>query len=195
MSGEDGMAGAGTGSDGAGGPVHESLGELYEQLRGMARAQMSAERADHTLQATALVHEAFLRLQKRVTLSREDRTLWLAAAAEEMRRILIDHARARAAVKRGGGRPKSGVDVASLADLVACDDPARVVALDQAFSRLEGVDPRAADVVRLRFYLGLSVDETAEGLSISRRSVLRDWEFARAFLFAAVEEAAAAEGE
>jgi RNA polymerase sigma-70 factor (ECF subfamily) len=190
------MVGAGPNSEGhVQTPVHESLHELYEQLRGIARVQMSSERADHTLQATALVHEAFLRLQKRVTLSREDRTLWLAAAAEEMRRILIDHARARSAVKRGGGRPKSGVDVASLAELVACDEPSRVVALDQAFSRLEGVDARAADVVRLRFYLGLSVDETAEGLSISRRSVLRDWEFARAFLFAAVEEVMAAKGE
>jgi RNA polymerase sigma factor (TIGR02999 family) len=164
--------------------VRRSLDELYAKLRAMARVQMAGERRHHTLQATAVVHEAYLRLQRRLSLKGTDRALWLAAAADEMRRVLVDHARARDAQKRGGGKLHSDVDLGSLAQLVDDSDSTMLVALDEAFSRLKLADARAADVVRLRFYLGFTVDETAEALGLSRRSVLRDWEFARAFLLA-----------
>jgi RNA polymerase sigma factor (TIGR02999 family) len=143
---------------------------------------MGGERRDHTLQATALVHEALIRLHQREALTEADRARWLAAAAEEMRRVLVDHARARNALKRGRGKRAIDVDVADLGQLINEESGETAVALDAALSRLEEVDARAADVVRLRFFLRMSVDETAAGLGVSRRSVLRDWQFARAFL-------------
>ena len=160
------------------------LDDLYVQLRRIAGAQMADERRHHTLQATALVHEAYLRLQRRDSLTVSDRARWLAAAADEMRRVLVDHARARGAIKRGGALRRADVELDGLARIAEATDPAALMALDEALSRLQETDARAADVVRLRYFLGLSVDETADGLGLSRRSVLRDWEFARAFLLA-----------
>jgi RNA polymerase sigma-70 factor (ECF subfamily) len=178
-----------TGSEGGGAAApapdpRQMLDELYAQLRRVAGAQMAGERRHHTLQATALVHEAYLRLQRRASLSVSDQGRWLAAAADEMRRILVDHARARGAIKRGRGLSRADVELDGLAGVAETTDSASLVALDAAFARLQETDARAADVVRLRFFLGLSVDETADGLGLSRRSVLRDWEFARAFLLA-----------
>jgi RNA polymerase sigma factor (TIGR02999 family) len=141
---------------------------------------MAGERAGHTLQPTALVHEAYARLAKEMGARWPGPREFYLAAAEAMRRILIEHARRRGAVKRGGDWTRAALDVA---DLASEDDCGRLVALDEAILRLEQEDPRAASIVRLRFYAGLSVDRTAEVLGVSRRTALRDWEFARAWLF------------
>jgi RNA polymerase sigma factor (TIGR02999 family) len=163
---------------------------VYKHLRAIAGIQLRNERRDHTLSATALVHEAYLRLPPES--SEADRALFLHGAAESMRHILIDHARRRGAAKRGKGWKRSIESVEQLAEEA---DETDIVALDGAFVRLEADDPRAAAVVRLRFYAGLGVDKTAEILGISRRSVLRDWEYARVFLLAALGESGEVEGQ
>ena len=158
---------------------------VYEQLRRVAQQRMGEERRGHTLQATALVHEVYLKLSEDRQAPWSGRGAFFVAAAEAMRRILIDHARARGTAKRGGGR--SRVPLLNVADLARQDDPGMTLALDEAVSRLEAEEPRAAAVVRLRFFAGLSVDETAEALGQSRRTVMRDWEYARIWLRDALE--------
>ncbi|MFI5380373.1 MAG: ECF-type sigma factor [Tepidisphaerales bacterium] len=153
---------------------------VYEELRKLANQRMAQERGDHTLQATALVHEAYVRLVGDDACGWANRAHFFAAAAEAMRRILIEHARAKDGPRRGGGLRKLPLDVV---DLATAEDPEEIMALDDAISRLEKQDADAARVVRLRFYAGLSVDETAETLGISPRTVKREWAFARAFLF------------
>lgn len=160
---------------------------VYGVLRTIAQRHMAGERPGHTLSATALVNEAYLKLQGGAQpFAPADRGAFYRAAGEAMRRILIDHARHKKAIKRGGGQvmPFSSLD--ELAQEASGDE---VVSLDDAFVRLEGEDERAADVVRLRFYAGLTVDQTADVLGISRRSVLRDWEYARAYLMTSVQRA------
>jgi RNA polymerase sigma factor (TIGR02999 family) len=157
---------------------------LYEELRKLARQRMAEERGDHTLQATALVHEAYVRLVGDNARCWANRAHFFAAAAEAMRRILIEHARARQGPRRGGGSRRLPLDVL---DLATDDDPQQILALDEAMSRLEQQDADAARVVRLRFYAGLSIDEAAEALGISPRTVKREWAFARAFLFRVLE--------
>jgi RNA polymerase sigma factor (TIGR02999 family) len=152
---------------------------VYTQLHELATARMAGERAGHTLQATALVSEAYLRLVGNQEIEWANRAHFFHAAAEAMRRILIEHARKKGAVKRGGDWSKAALNVA---DLAADENSGQVVALDEAFARLDMEDPRAAEVVRLRFYAGLSVDETAAATGLSRRTVLREWEYARAWL-------------
>ena len=163
---------------------------LYEQLRAIAQQRMAGERANHTLQATALVNEAYVRLAG--TSGREvawaNRAHFYAAAAEAMRRILIEHARARGAVKRGGRAKYTITDLGHVADLALEKNPEEIMALDQAILRLEGEDARAADVVRLRFFAGLSIEHTALAMGVSERTVKRDWEFARAWLFRTLNE-------
>jgi RNA polymerase sigma factor (TIGR02999 family) len=158
----------------------ELLPLVYGQLREIARQRMANERGSHTLQATALVHEAYLRLVGDRALPGPDRAGFYAAASEAMRRILIDHARRKKSVKRGGGATPLPLDVL---DLAVHDDPIQILAFDEALGRLAAEDARAAEVVRLRFFAGLGVDETAEVLATSRRTVLREWAFARARLF------------
>ena len=156
---------------------------VYAELRAKARAHLRYERSDHTLQATALVHEAYLRLLGGAYPNWNDRQHFFRAAAEAMRRILVEHARGRARVKRGGNPVRVTLtDVASLTQ----QDPAEVLALDDAIRRLEEQDPTAADIVRLRFFAGLSVEETAAMLDVSERTVKREWAFARAWLFNAL---------
>jgi len=158
---------------------------VYAELRAKARAQLRYERSDHTLQATALVHEAYLRLLGGAYPTWNDRQHFFRAAAEAMRRILVEHARGRARVKRGGNPVRVTLtDVASLTQ----QDPAEVLALDAAIRRLEEQDPTAADIVRLRFFAGLSVEETAAMLDVSERTVKREWAYARAWLFHALGE-------
>jgi RNA polymerase sigma factor (TIGR02999 family) len=159
--------------------------EVYEQLRAIAHARMVAERAGHTLQSTALVHEALMRLAgDGGTICGADRPAFFRAAAETMRRVLIDHARARAADKRGGG-----TNAGHRVQLDGVNDPSvepkivELLALDEAIVRLEKQSADAAAVVRLRFYAGLSVDEIAETLNVAPRSVDRLWAFARASLW------------
>ena len=160
---------------------------VYEHLRAIARRKLAQERPGHTLQATALVHEAFMRMNESGPRPEGPRFYW--AAAEAMRRILIEHARARKAVKRGGNAVRADWSGVEVADLSGVENPEDFEALDGAIVRLQEKDPRAADVVRLRFYAGLSVEEAAGALSISARSAKRDWEYARAWLLRELQAA------
>ena len=164
------------------------LDEVYEQLRAIAQHRLNNESPGHTLQATALVHEAWLKLCQRGSVMALDRRRFVIAAAEAMRRVLIDHSRTRDRVKRGGGgaNRQSTADVGDVLDLAGEQDPEQIVALEQAVCRLEQEHPRAAEVVKLRFFAGLSVGDTAACLAISDRTVKRLWRFARAWLFRAV---------
>ena len=157
----------------------ELLPLVYDELRKLADHRMRGERSDHTLQSTALVHEAYLRLVGNQEVQWASRAHFFHAAAEAMRRILIEHARAKSGPKRGGGRTRLPLDVL---DLATEADPTQIVALDEAISRLEQEDADAARVVRLRFYAGLGVEEVAKAIGASPRTVKRDWAFARAFL-------------
>ena len=153
---------------------------VYGQLRRQARLQLRHERAGHTLQPTALVHEAFLRLVGQSRAQWQNREQFFAVAARAMRRVLVDHARARAAAKRGDGRTLIALDEAP--------DPAAppavdVLALDQALDRLAAIDLRQARAVELRYFAGLSAPETAAALEVSLATVNRDWAMARAWLF------------
>ncbi len=152
---------------------------VYADLRVIAGAQMRGERADHTLQATALVSEAYVRLVGSTPIEFEDRRHFFRVASEAMRRILIDHARARLAEKRGGGkRPRELFDDDGAVSMA----PERLLELDDALERLALEDERAAEIVRLRFYGGLSLEQAGEMVGVSRRTAIRDWGFARARL-------------
>ena len=167
------------------GGVPELTAQVYEQLRAIARSRLQGQAAGHTLQATALVHEALLKLHDHPSLAAGDRAVFFHAAAQAMRQILIDHARAKGRVKRGGGAVKR--ELADVAQLAVEDDVEQILALDEAVSRLEAQEPGAAAVVKLRFYAGLSVGETAEVLGVSERTVKREWQFARAWLYRVLE--------
>jgi len=163
---------------------------VYDQLRELARHRMAEERSGHTLQATALVHEAFLRLVGDHPVGWAGRAHFFHAAAEAMRRILIDHARGKESLKRGGaGRGEGKTPPGQrrvplgLLELAESHDPAEILDLDEAVCRLEQQSPDVAAVVRLRFYAGLTVEETAQALGISPQSVKRDWSYARAWLY------------
>ncbi|BCS34534.1 DNA-directed RNA polymerase sigma-70 factor [Luteitalea sp. TBR-22] len=154
--------------------------DVYEDLRRLARARLSRERAGHTLQATALVHEAWIRLADHRRVAWQNRSHFLAIAAQCMRRLLVDHARARGRDKRGGDWERVTLeDVGGHPDGL---DPADVMALDEALEQLGRLDPRQAQVVELRFFGGLSVPEVAEVLGLSRRTIEDDWTHARAWL-------------
>jgi RNA polymerase sigma factor (TIGR02999 family) len=182
-------------------PVGAPQGDLaetvYGHLRALAQLQMNSERVGHTLTATALVHEAFLRMENHPaapgsssSASQEMRLHFLRSAAEAMRRILIEHGRARSTLKRGGAggdasdRPVR-VPLECIGDVADLADPGQaeqIIAFDEVFRRLEAHDPRFADVVRLRFYGGFSVTDTANALGVSERTVNTDWLYARAWL-------------
>lgn len=175
---------------GAGAMSAEELFPLvHRQLRAMAQKQMAAERPDHTLQATALVHEAYLRVvpdaaSPAAARAFAGRVHFFRAAADAMRHILIDHARARLREKRGGrGRRRVDLSIADAFQAASSGSPEDAIALDEALQRLREVDARAAEIVHLRFYAGLSVDEVAEVLGVSPRTVDLDWKLARAFLY------------
>lgn len=152
---------------------------VYDELRVLAAAQLRSERPDHTLQPTALVHEAYVRLLGGESTPWNDRSHFFRAAARAMRRILIDHARKRRSLKRGGEPVRVSFDQL---EPPSWDDPEKLLALDSALLRLEERDPRAAEVVQLRYFAGMSVAETAETLDVSERTVKREWAFARAWL-------------
>ena len=152
---------------------------LHDELRRLARRYMSREKPDHTLQATALVNEAYLRLIDVKNVRWQNRAHFLAMAARIMRRILVDFARAQKNAKRGGGVPPVSLDDA----LVVSGEPAQnLTALDEALRALEVIHPRKCQVVELRFFGGLSLEETAEVLRVSRDTVKRDWRFAKLWL-------------
>jgi RNA polymerase sigma factor (TIGR02999 family) len=152
---------------------------VYQELHRLAMVQMAGERPDHTLQATALVHEAYLRLVDLQGIGWRDRAHFFAVAARMMRRILVDFARARTYQKRDGGERISLEEA-----LVPADQPgAQLVALDDALSRLALIDERKSQIVELRYFGGLSVEETAEALKISPETVKRDWRAAKAWFY------------
>jgi RNA polymerase sigma factor (TIGR02999 family) len=157
----------------------ELLRAVYDQLRAIAQQRMNAENAGHTLQATALVHEAFLRIGQDRRVPFQDRAHFFAAAAEAMRRILIDHARAKGAARRSAA---AKAELRSVIDLAEQPDPHEILALDEALERLENAEPEVAAVVRMRFFAGLGVDDAADALGISPRQVDRLWAYARAWL-------------
>lgn len=165
------------GDDGA----FEPLARLvYGELRALAAAQMRGERQTHTLQPTALVHEAFLRLSAQRGRQWKERRQFFAVSASLMRQVLVDHARGRHAAKRGGEATR--IEVTSLDELPAAPEVFDVLALDEALTRLAALQPRLSKVVELRFFGGLEVEETAEALGCSPRTVKRDWALARAWL-------------
>jgi RNA polymerase sigma factor (TIGR02999 family) len=154
--------------------------EVYAQLRAMAQQQMNDERPGHTLRATELVHQAYLRLLDNPPTDAANQVHFVHAVAEAMRRILIEHARRRARLKRGGDRAR--VPFTSAADVALPEDSDQLLALDEALRRLEEKDARAAEVVRLRFFAGLTIDQTAAAMNLSPRTVKREWEWSRAWL-------------
>ena len=158
--------------------IGELLPLVHDQLRRLASRQLAGERRGHTLQPTALVNEAFLKLVQVDSDDWESKAHFFAAAAEAMRRILIDHARGRGRAKRGPGRRRLPLEVVEL----ATQNLEEILSVDQAVRRLEERDPRLAKVVKLRFYAGLSDEETGRALGTSGRTVRRDWVLARAFL-------------
>ncbi len=162
----------------------ELLPVVYDRLRRLAQQMMSQEKPGQTLQATALVHEAYLRLLGDGA-TWDDRRHFYAAATQAMRRILVERARRRGRIKHGKGHKR--VD---LGDEVAVIEPESVdiLAVDEALRRLETEDPRVAEVVMFRFYAGLSAEDTAEALGISTRTVWREWNYARAWLRDALAE-------
>ncbi len=162
------------------GAADKLLPLVYQQLRQAAQVQMAGERADHTLQSTALVHEAYLRLVGDRRISWQSRGHFYAAAAEAMRRILLDHAKARGRQKRGGQHNRVPLNIADVADSWNFEE---TVSLDEAVCRLETEHPRICEVVRLRFYAGLSIEETATALGVSPATVKRRWEYGRTWLF------------
>lgn len=167
---------------------------VYDDLRRAAQQCFQGERPGHSLQATALVHEAYLRLVGPRELPWQNRAHFYAAAAQAMRRIVIDHARAKTAGKRGGSSAadaeaarQASLRLSALPDLTSADEAAGFLILESALCRLESVDPEAAELVRLRYFAGLTIEETASALGVSAPTVKRSWAFARAWLKEAIE--------
>jgi RNA polymerase sigma factor (TIGR02999 family) len=157
------------------------LPEIYAELRGLAASYLRGERRDHTLQPTALVHEAYLRLVDQRAVHWQNRAHFFGIAAQAMRRILVDHARARGADKRGSGQRPVPLDEALA---IGAMPDVTLLALDEALMRLAAMDSQQGRVVELRFFGGLTMEETAEALRISPATVGREWALAKAWLYA-----------
>jgi len=158
---------------------------IYDELRRLAASYMRRERADHTLQATALVHEAYLKLVEQRSVDWQSRAHFFGVAAQLMRRILVDHARGHSRQKRGGEQQKVSLDEAFVFSERQADE---IVAVDDSLNVLSRIDPRQARVVELRFFGGLSVEEAADVLGISPKTVKREWSVAKAWLYADLKE-------
>jgi len=163
---------------------------IYDDLREMAERLMREERSGHTLQPTALVHEAYLRLVDQTRVEWRDRTHFFAVAATAIRRILVDHARSHLTAKRGGRRERISLEAAG--DAEAPTENVDLPALDEAMARLADFDERKSRIVELRFFAGLSIEETGEVLGVSHATVERDWSLARAWLYRELRRAAGA---
>lgn len=161
----------------------ELLPLVYAELRKLAAAKVASEKPGQTLDATALVHEAYLRLVGDRQF--DGRGHFFAAAAEAMRRILVEQARRRMSLKRGGGGERFDLRES---DRTATSDPDTVLAVDEALAGLEADDPAAAAVARLRLFVGMTIEEAADALGVSRATAFRDWAFARAWLTAALRD-------
>src|SRR3954449_12186018 len=157
---------------------------VHSELRRIAQRQMSQERPGHTLQATALVNEAYLKLAGQQGFDWQNRAHFFAVCATVMRHILIDHARAHARDKRGGGAIQVSLNEA----LVVEDQAAHLIALDDALRRLESLDPQKGKIVELRYFGGLSIEEAAEVMNVSPRTVRREWQRAKAWLYRMMTE-------
>lgn len=163
-----------------GGGLEEILPAVYGDLRAIAARQMSGERPDHTLQPTALLNEAWIRLDREAGSGWENRAHFFAVAARAMRQVLVDHARKRGAARRGGQLQR-----VTLHDEISTDGPDPdfdLLDLHDAIERLSAQDPALGQMIELRFFGGLTLDETAEVLAVSRRKVAKDWAFARVWL-------------
>ena len=158
---------------------------VYDELRRLASSYMRRERVDHTLQPTALVHEAYLKLIEQRSVNWQSRAHFFGIAAQLMRRILIDHARSHTREKRGGEQKKVSLDEVFVFSEQQADE---LLAVDDSVNRLEKIDPRQARVVELRFFGGLGVEEVAEVLGVSPKTVKRDWSVAKAWLYADLKE-------
>jgi len=170
-------------SDGSGQALEKLTPLIYEELRRIAKRYLKQERPGHTLQSTALVHEAYLKLVGQHSVRWQNRTHFLGIAAQLIRRILVDYARARHAEKRGADAPKLSLDEALA---IPQGRDLDLVALDEALKALAEFDERQSRIVELRFFAGLSVEETAELLQISSATVKREWTAAKAWLFRAM---------
>jgi RNA polymerase sigma factor (TIGR02999 family) len=166
---------------------------VYDELRRLARSYLRRERPDHTLQPTALGNEAYLKLVDQRRVNWQNRHHFFGIAAQMMRRVLIDHARAHATEKRGGSRHKVSLDEADIP--TTGERAAELIALDTALSQLSEVFPRKGKVVELRFFGGFSVEETAEVLNISDKTVMREWESAKLWLYRELESEGEGTGE
>ena len=160
--------------------LDELLPIVYDELHKQARRYLRRERQDHTLQTTALIHEAYLKLIDQRNVDWQNRTHFFAIAAQMMRRILVDHARTKHREKRGGDDVKLPLDEAIL--VVVNEKNVDLMALDEALNRLEKIDEQQTRVVELRYFSGLSLEETAEALKISRATAARDWAMAKSWL-------------
>jgi RNA polymerase sigma-70 factor (ECF subfamily) len=167
-------------ADGDGAALDHVMRVLYDEMRALARRRLRDERADHTLAATALVNEMYLKLAAQERIRAADRMQFMAVAAVTMRRILVDYARTRTRAKRGGGAQR--VPLEDVEPFLSIEESLEVLALDAAIERLAALDARAAKVVEQRFYAGLSVEETARLLDVSTKTVQREWVAARAWL-------------
>lgn len=161
---------------------------VYDELRRLAASYLRRERPDHTLQPTALVNEAYLKLIEEKSVNWQSKSHFFGVAAKLMRRILVDHARSHLAEKRGSGMPKVGLTEAIA---MSKEQPADLLALDESLSKLAELDPQQGKIVELRVFAGLSVEETAELLKISPATVKRDWAVAKAWLLREVHKAEA----
>jgi len=160
---------------------------VYEELRRLARSYMRREPKGHTLQTTALINEAYVRLVDQQSVRWQNRSHFFAISAQIMRRILVDHARQHLQAKRGGGAKRISLDEVMI---VAKERSAEVLMLDEALSNLARLDPRRSQVVELRYFAGLSNSEIASVLKISENTVMRDWNLARAWLYQQLSETA-----
>jgi RNA polymerase sigma factor (TIGR02999 family) len=164
----------------------ELLPAVYEELRRLAYGKMARERADHTLQPTALVHEAWLRLGSEKAAPWKGRSHFFGAAAESMRRILVDHARKQNSQKRGSGAKKQELVESSIVVNAPADE---LLAVHEALDELEREDPQTAELVKLRYFVGMTMDEAAEALGLKKRTAEALWTFGRAWLHRAIKEA------
>jgi RNA polymerase sigma factor (TIGR02999 family) len=163
--------------------LDQLLPQVYAELRRLAASYFRRERPHHTLQPTALVHEAFVKLVDQRAVRWQNRAHFFGIAAQLMRRILVDHARARDAAKRGAGEAPLSLEECQL---TAPGVDVEILALDEALTRLASMDPQQSRVVELRFFAGLTMDETAEVLHVSPATVGREWTLARAWLYAEI---------
>jgi RNA polymerase sigma factor (TIGR02999 family) len=172
-------------TNGEDGAASKLIPLVYDELRRLAGSYMRRERVDHTLQATALVNEAYLKLIEQRAVNWQSRAHFFGVAAQLMRRILIDYARGHTREKRGGEQKKVSLDEVFLFSEQQSDE---LLAVDDSLNLLAKMDPRQARVVELRFFAGLSVEEAAEALGVSPKTVKRDWSVAKAWLYADLKE-------